>query len=162
MTFRMDATFDLTPFEQIDRTARDAPKLLQTALKRQQGRLRTRILKQLRKTPGRPHYPLRWKSERQRRAFFATNGFGGGIPYARTGKLEAGWDARFTFSGDGGSFVVENDTPYARYVVGYDQQPFHEGRWVYAPSVVDSFAPMVLDTFEQTWFTVTDPTAGVR
>lgn len=30
-------------------------------------------------------YPVTWDSERQRRAYFATNGFGAGIPYSRTG-----------------------------------------------------------------------------
>jgi hypothetical protein len=30
-------------------------------------------------------YPVTWDSEKQRRAFFATNGFGHGIPYKRTG-----------------------------------------------------------------------------
>ena len=29
-------------------------------------------------------YPIQWDTERQRRAFFATNGFGQGIPYKRT------------------------------------------------------------------------------
>ncbi len=39
------------------------------------------------KNPGPPKYPIRWKSEKQRRAFFATDGFGKGIPYKRIGKL---------------------------------------------------------------------------
>jgi len=30
-------------------------------------------------------YPVTWDSEKQRKAFFATNGFGHGIPYERTG-----------------------------------------------------------------------------
>ena len=32
-----------------------------------------------------PTYPIQWDSERQRRAFFATDGFGRGIPTERTG-----------------------------------------------------------------------------
>lgn len=42
--------------------------------------------------PGKPiTYPVQWDSEKQRRAFFATNGFGAGIPYKRTGAYVAGW-----------------------------------------------------------------------
>lgn len=29
-------------------------------------------------------YPIQWDSQRQKRAYFATNGFGNGIPYSRT------------------------------------------------------------------------------
>jgi hypothetical protein len=42
---------------------------------------------------GKPvRYPVQWDSERQRRAFFATNGFGKGIPYRRTNRYRLGWD----------------------------------------------------------------------
>lgn len=40
---------------------------------------------------GKPvRYPIDWDSERQRRAFFATNGFGKGIPYRRTHAMRLG------------------------------------------------------------------------
>jgi len=39
------------------------------------------------KIPGPVKYPIRWTSERQRRAFFATRGFGRGIPTKRTGDV---------------------------------------------------------------------------
>lgn len=35
--------------------------------------------------PGPVKYPIEWTSEKQRRAFFATDGFGAGIPYKRSG-----------------------------------------------------------------------------
>jgi hypothetical protein len=42
--------------------------------------------------PGTPiQYPVQWDSEKQRRAFFATNGFGKGIPYTRDGGYERSW-----------------------------------------------------------------------
>ena len=40
-------------------------------------------------------YPVTWDSERQRRAFFATNGFGNGIPYKRTGATKFSIDTSF-------------------------------------------------------------------
>lgn len=40
---------------------------------------------------GKPvRYPIDWDSERQKRAFFATNGFGAGIPYRRTHAMRLG------------------------------------------------------------------------
>jgi hypothetical protein len=40
-------------------------------------------------------YPVTWDSERQRRAFFATDGFGHGIPYQRTGATKWTIDKSF-------------------------------------------------------------------
>ena len=40
---------------------------------------------------GKPvRYPIDWDSPRQKRAFFATNGFGQGIPYRRTNQMVLG------------------------------------------------------------------------
>lgn len=36
-------------------------------------------------------YPIKWDSDRQRKAFFASDGFGGGIPHVRTGAYVQGW-----------------------------------------------------------------------
>lgn len=53
------------------------------------------LTRSLRKYPPRkPGMKIRWTSEKQRRAYFATDGFGGGIPYTRTGKLAAGWSVK--------------------------------------------------------------------
>jgi len=35
-------------------------------------------------------YPIDWDSPRQKRAYFATNGFGQGIPYKRTNRMVSG------------------------------------------------------------------------
>ena len=41
---------------------------------------------------GKPiRYPVQWDSERQRRAYFATGGFGQGIPYQRKNRYRFGW-----------------------------------------------------------------------
>lgn len=68
--------------------------------------------------PGPVRYPIQWTSEKQRRAFFATDGFGRGIPTRRSNKVLA-W--RFTWDSEGagkGRFVLANSVPYARYVYG--------------------------------------------
>lgn len=49
-----------------------------------------RIQKRMKESGDKPKYPIQWDSEKQRRAFFATDGFGGGIPHQRTGAYQSG------------------------------------------------------------------------
>jgi len=76
-----------------------------------------------------PTYPIKWVSEKQRRAFFATNGFGGGIPHKRTGKYQAGWQLQEL----PGGYKLLNNTNAAKHVggnaKGLYQSPIHAGRW---------------------------------
>ena len=78
-----------------------------------------------RTTPGAVSRPIQWTSEKQRRAYFATDGFGAGIPYRRTGQLMDAWRVRTDIETDGGIFELVNDSSYARYVFRPDQQVFH-------------------------------------
>lgn len=42
--------------------------------------------------PGTPApQDIEWDSDRQRKAFFASDGFGGGVPYNRTGHYQNSW-----------------------------------------------------------------------
>lgn len=83
------------------------------------------LIKDLSTEPGSPHYPIRWKSPKQRRAFFATDGFGGGIPTARNHRLSQGWRVVLAGLADTNIFSVENSTPYTEFVQGMYQQPMH-------------------------------------
>lgn len=71
-------------------------------------------------TPAPPvQYPIQWTSDKQRKAFFATDGFGGGIPTVRTGKLEDSWVFDIHRDSDGAfKVVIENTQDYAKYVLG--------------------------------------------
>jgi hypothetical protein len=138
-------------------------KKLQQALQQWQAQL----LAQLQQEPGAPKYPIRWSSERQRRAFFASNGFGRGIPTKRSHAMSQAWQVsinveqitRFqvftnTLIGFLARFkVTEPPTPppptiivdvsnpvsYTRYVEGEDQQGFHKDTgWLYAPDVINT------------------------
>lgn len=84
-----------------------------------------------------PSYPINWDSEKQRRAFFATDGFGGGIPYSRTGKGSKGW--RVEETPEGGRLF--NPYPQAVYVFGDEngnkQSRIHKGRWPLAKKTID-------------------------
>lgn len=68
--------------------------------------------------------PYQWQSEKQRRAYFASDGFGGGIPYQRTGDLTDAWtytesDSNWT------SVTIFNPLDQASFVVGDNQQRGH-------------------------------------
>lgn len=126
----------------------DAYPFMEFAVNKNEPRFQQRISKQ----PGKPRYPLRWKSERQRRAFFATNGFGKGIPYRRTGKLARAWVMEATRQQRGAGLLIQNPAKAARFVSGSlarkqtaalrFKQPFHaDTGWLNA-------SPIVLDTVD--------------
>lgn len=96
-----------------------------------------RIAKRMR-TPGSPSVsPVAWDSEKQRRKFFATDGFGGGIPTVRTDAIPDAWEAHQLANGA----IVENTAPGAVYVsgdeYGKNQSRIHQGRWPLFSKAVD-------------------------
>lgn len=98
----------------------------------------------LRQPAGPVVYPIEWASDKQRRAFFATDGFGHGIPYVRTGHYTHSWHVRGEYGDGFGGIVVFNDADYAVYVGGQHQQPFHRNTgWIYTP---DALQVIVLQT----------------
>ncbi len=91
----------------------------------------------------RPSYPINWDSERQRRAYFATGGFGGGIPSHRTGAYEHSWRVQENPSNDRAryGYSLFSNVAYAKYVsgnaYGYGQSSIHAGRWDNLAQIVD-------------------------
>lgn len=152
---RMDVTVDQDVLYAIREAAQDAPRRMNKAYKARIKRLRQRLLDDLREYPGPVKYPFRWKSERQRRAFFATDGFGYGIPYVRTFALRDGWTTRIRDQQNGAIFEVENTADYARFVVGDDAQPGHLATgWQSAGAIVASYREQATDELIDTWYAV--------
>jgi hypothetical protein len=87
------------------------------------------VQERLQRAPGAVHYPIQWTSERQRLAFFATDGFGHGIPYTRSDEMIKDWHVRGDYHGGLTDISVYNDAPQAQYVYGDEsglhQQQFH-------------------------------------
>ena len=134
---------------------------LNNAILGQKGRLANRALSKLTREPGPPIYPLRWASEKQRRAFFASKGFGRGIPAKRTGTLLDNWDVLYTWSSEGGVISLSNPVDYMRYVQGGQAQPFHlDTGYVQVADVVDDFYAETEDIVIETFFAL-DPLEGV-
>ncbi len=65
-----------------------------------------------------PEGHLEWESERQQRAYWATDGFGKGIPYPRTGELPAAWAIEPFREADGIGASIVNRNPAAPFVYG--------------------------------------------
>ena len=68
--------------------------------------------------PGPVQYPFEFGTAKSRRAFFATKGFGRGIPTVRTGELGRSWLVRYRFAQTIGTLILENTDPAAKYVYG--------------------------------------------
>lgn len=90
-------------------------------------------------TPGKKiRYPVNWKTIKQKLAFFASNGFGGGIPTIRRHTYERGWKAETTVNGA----KVYNNTRGAKYIGGNmrgkGQSSIHQGRWILLRNAYDA------------------------
>lgn len=72
------------------------------------------IVEEMRESGKKPTHPIQWDSEKQRRAFFATDGFGGGIPTKRSGAYQEGW--QYSLMDD--KAKVSNDDPSTKFVGG--------------------------------------------
>lgn len=66
-----------------------------------------------------PIYPIQWDSDTQRKAFFATDGFGGGIPHVRTLQTESAWQA---IPMDDGT-EIQNPLSHSVFVYGTYENP---------------------------------------
>lgn len=75
--------------------------------------------------PGPVRLPFIFASEKSRRAYFATYGFGRGIPYRRTGKLGQSWVVIITPRFADNTVTIKNLRPEATYVYGPRQVPGH-------------------------------------
>lgn len=160
--YSVTLSVDADIIEAIDHAARDAPKLMQTAYERATRRLRSQLRDELAEQPGKPRYPLRWKSDRQRRYVMAMLRRENNLPYRRTGRLGKGWKVTIIGQGSGGLLQIENEVPYARFVQGDDAQPFHlDTGWPQAAELVVKYRDLAEERLIQTFFTIVDPFAGV-
>jgi len=122
----------------------DIPKVGRQRLYRTMQAIQRRMRK-----PGKAiNYPVKWDSEKQRRAFFATNGFGRGIPTIRTDKYVKGW--KILKLNDG--YRMTNNTGYAKYVggtaFGTEQSNIHKSRWGVLRDEVDAEIENLPDEIE--------------
>lgn len=100
--------------------------------------------------PPEPTYPIHWDSAKQRRAFFATNGFGGGIPHERTGDFGRQWEeAPIEVSPEMISGKVYQLEEWMHHVTGDNQgraqSRIHQTRWDTIPQTGEKVKPRVIE-----------------
>lgn len=148
MTIKMQAQVDDDVLKAWRGQMKKTPALMQEAQVRVLRVYGADLLDSLQTYPGKPVYPLRWKSERQRRFVMAKLRRENNLPYRRTGKLAAGWRIVSNTRGDIGEIAALNSVAYARYVQGDDAQPFHlDTGWTQAAPVFVEWVPRLQDAF---------------
>ncbi len=114
-----------------------------------------RIMRQ----PGKPSTrPVQWDSPKQRAAFFASGGFGQGIPYRRSGGTEQAWMNAAISNG----YMVSNEGHKAVFLYGTasgigtgskvtstGQSHIHVGRWPLFRPVVNAIVAKLPDSIRQ-------------
>lgn len=95
-------------------------------------------------------YRMVWKSERQRRWFFAALRSGAiQVPYRRTGTLGRRWTTEVSRQGDDLVGRVGNVTVYGPFVQSVDgQAAVHRGRWRTDEQVARLMEPNIQALFE--------------
>lgn len=156
--FDAKMTIDSKLLRTVRRNIKQAPMRMRNGMKGKRGRLANKALNSLTREPGPAVKPIEWSSLRQRRAFFATKGFGRGIPTRRTGKLLEAWKVIFTPEKDGGAVTMSNDNSAMPFVQGDRAQQFHKNTgWTQVDDVVDDFMKEASDVVVDQWFGAGDP-----
>lgn len=104
-----------------------SPQLLSVITAKVADKYAARIEAIAKAEPGPAHYPILWASLRQQIAFYASNGFGRGIPTIRTHDTARKSKVVVTqgTTTAPASIGVESGSTYDKFVRGYAQQPFH-------------------------------------
>lgn len=95
--------------------------------------LRKRALRRFKVIVPRPDYAygaFPWKSRKQQQAFFASKGFGRGIPTERTNEFVNSYAVHVETRNWDGFVSVENTSPTATYLIGPETQPFFIKTWL--------------------------------
>lgn len=152
MANKIEIEIDRDIFEAINAAAQAQPARVNKEFQIAIRQLQNNTLQKLQDEPGKPKYPIRWTSERQRRAFFATKGFGRGIPTVRSHALVKGWRAEFDATNDGGLFSFINRVNYEQFVTGIYQQGFHNDTgWYQSQNILVDALVEAEDTLIDVW-----------
>lgn len=118
------------------------------------------MIAELETEPPKPTYPLRWKSDKQRKFVMAKLRAEGNLPYRRTGKIRQSWVTELVRNGASFSFIVANTAPASVFLYGSlaqnrtaalrFQQPFHQDTgWQAATDTVSYWQNALNEDFAQ-------------
>jgi len=145
--YKAGVALDTDVIDTIQAVAQRQPEIVAAYVRRElRPFVSQQVDKRLRVEPGPVARPIQWTSEKQRKAFFATDGFGHGMPYKRQHKLVKAWEVRGDYTNTFSGITITNTAPAAQYVMGKRQQEFHKNTgWPYAPSVLQAISLLTND-----------------
>lgn len=119
-------TYDLIA-QALDKSAQKTDRVLRREVR---PHVSQRVNETLRKPPPPASWsgdnPPPWTSDLQNRAYFASNGWGGGVPMKRrSNKHVQGWHVRGDYKKNFGQITISNDEPTAVFIYGDRQQRYH-------------------------------------
>ena len=164
VTIEIDEDLQDALIEDLQNSPRKFRKLYRTRI----NALAQNTLRKLKAPAPKVRYPIQWKSEKQRRAFFATNGFGAGVPTRRTNKLQDGWQVIEESDFREGLFTIFNSATtrdyftgaivyYEQYVSGTSQQPFHRNTgWNRSQDILADAMVDAEDLIIEVWNTINE------
>lgn len=130
----------------LENLAADIPKVGRLGIYR----TAQRIIKHMKQSGAPSTSPVQWDSLLQMVAYFASNGFGRGIPTVRTGEYQDGWVARPMDTG----YAIENMTEGAKFIggdeYGFSQSKIHQGRYpIFANVALEEIYELPADVVDQ-------------
>lgn len=114
MVFRIKGQYDLSAIDDLEVFNEQVEEINIEILDEVRDEIAPHAIDELSLEPPPTKKPIQWTSDRQRKAFFASNGFGKGIPYKRTGGLAKMWVVEVR----GNTIVIENKSAIGKYVYG--------------------------------------------
>lgn len=152
----LKATYNKRALPALAQYMRDYTRLAERQIQQEADTIGRATVAQLRQPVSRVQYPIQWASERQRKAYFATDGFGGGIPTRRTGASLKAWRYEFKRTGKGYTFAIFNSKPWSKFLFGSLAQDARQARRFQQPMHTNTGYPLAspivsraMDTFAQ-------------
>lgn len=102
-----------------------------------------------------PTYPMKWKSEKQRRYVMAKLRKAGNIPYERSGKFQKAWKVTAVRDKSGSLIAVSNDSGITEYIAGSgsERQPMFP-QWYNYEDVLLKAEVLATDMAINAWYDI--------
>lgn len=156
MTVRMTARFNTQPLEDLIGFYESYQQIASEEMDAALDVIVPDALSELGHEPGPVKHPVEWESDKQRKAFFATDGFGRGIGAERTHDLSQSWGIVKSMFGNDIVVRFDNPQPYAAFVYGslsktnpgdYQQRMHKNTGWQSAYETVDFWVAALIEQF---------------
>jgi hypothetical protein len=117
--FKTSIIIDDDVLSEVREQARRSPGLMAAYIRtRVVPHIERRVDETIARYPGAVSRPFQFATPKSRRAYFATDGFGKGIPYQRTGATAQAWRVDFDFRERDGGLSIVNTADHAVYLYG--------------------------------------------